>query len=251
MCVCVCALLFARKNARTNICPKSCPPGVIFSSSAMRAKKELSSTLWLNNTVMLFQFALLAYGYLYDPHTVQLQLMKTSPTLLGCMVVADFLFRAGTVVWLFCNRWVGHRAIQGKGPDSIQDNGPEEAAGSTFHAPIEAVTSGMPSAIVLSIGQTHGYNGLSPHEELVGIKYRPLLIETLSPWEPCALVFICNTCEEFLELPPVEAITRWEPSALVLNCKFPPPWCPCPIAQNIIPDDSAEPGLKHSMIPFN
>ena len=211
----------------------------------MRAKKELSSILWLNNTVMLVQFALLAYGYLYNPHTVQLQLMKPTPTLLGCMVVADFLFRAGTVVWLFCNRWVGHRAIQGNGPAAIrgnglaaiqgngpvaiqgngpvaiqgngpaaiqgngpaaiqgngpvaiqsngpvaiQGNGPEEAAGSTFHAPIEAITSGMPSAIVLSIGQTHGYNGLSPHEELVV----PPISEALTLGETSALV--CNNCE--------------------------------------------------------
>ena len=195
----------------------------------MRAKKELSSILWLNNTVMLVQFALLAYGYLYDPHTVQLQLMKPTPTLLGCMVVADFLFRAGTVVWLFCNRWVRHRAIQGNGPAAIQGNGPvaiqgngpaaiqgngpaaiqgngpvaiqgngpvaiqgngpEEAAGSTFHAPIEAITSGMPSAIVLSIGQTHGYNGLSPHEELVV----PPISEALTLGETSALV--CNNCE--------------------------------------------------------
>ena len=179
----------------------------------MRAKKELSSILWLNNTVMLVQFALLAYGYLYDPHTVQLQLMKPTPTLLGCMVVADFLFRAGTVVWLFCNRWVGHRAIQGNGPAAIQGNGPaaiqgngpvaiqgngpvaiqgngpEEAAGSTFRAPIEAITSGMPSEIVLSIGQTHCYNGLSPHEELVV----PPISEALTLGETSALV--CNNCE--------------------------------------------------------
>ena len=194
---------------------------MILSSSAMRAKKELSSILWLNNTVMLVQFALLAYGYLYDPHTVQLQLMKPTPTLLGCMVVADFLFRAGTVVWLFCNPWIGHRAIQGNGPAAIQGNGPaaiqgngraaiqgngpaaiqgngpvaiqgngpEEAAGSTFRAPIEAVTSGMPNEIVLSIGQTHGYNGLSPHEELVV----PAISEALTLGETSALVF--NNCE--------------------------------------------------------
>ena len=214
---------------------KSCPPGVILSSSAMRAKKELSSILWLNNTVMLVQFALLAYGYLLDSCKLQRQFMKPSPTLLDCRVVADFLFRAGTVVWLFCNRWVRHRAIQGNGPDAIQDNGPKEAAGSTFHAPIEAVTSGMPSEIVRSIGQTHGYNGLSPHEEFVGIKYRPLLIETLSPWEPCALVFIRNTCEEFIELPSVEAITRWEPSALVFNnCSHGDRTTPCLLRLNRI-----------------